>query len=324
MRESLRIVLGTRGSELARTQTKLVEDSLRAAWPELQIDTQIISTSGDKSGATVAVANFSGSQAGSLRHDSRAGRKGVFTREIEEALRQGEIDVAVHSAKDLPSETAAGLEIRATLPRASVEDLLLMKEPKNLATLAPSATIATGSVRRKHQLLRKRPDLRVVELRGNVPTRLRKLIDSDWDAIVLARAGLERLGCKLSSDSFDFERRCFHHEVLSTRDFVPAGGQGVIAIQVRNDDDAALRLIGPINHSETFSCLRAEREFLRLLQGDCNSPVGVFATIESEMITLRAQVFEESRTEPKTGFVYGKPEDLKTLANELIKIVKAH
>jgi hydroxymethylbilane synthase len=320
MRESQRIVLGTRGSELARAQTKLVEGALRGAWPELEVETKIIKTSGDRSGAIFQVANVSNSEAGSMRH----GRKGVFTREIEEALRHGEIDVAVHSAKDLPSETAAGLEIRVTLPRASVEDLLLMKEPKNLTTLAPSAIIATGSVRRKHQLLRKRPDLRVVELRGNVPTRLRKLIASDWDAIVLARAGLERLGCDLTSGSFDFEGRCFHHEVLSARDFLPAGGQGVIAIQVRNDDDAALRLIGPINHSETLSCLRAEREFLRLLQGDCNSPVGVFATIESEMMTLRAQVFDESRTEPKTGLVTGKPEDLKTLANELIKIVKAH
>ena len=146
------------------------------------------------------------------------------------------------------------------------------EEPKNLTTLAPSATIATGSVRRKHQLLRKRPDIRVVELRGNVPTRLRKLIDSDWDAIVLARAGLERLGCKLSSGSFDFEGRSFHHEVLSTRDFLPAGGQGVIAIQVRNDDDTALRFVDPINHSETlYVCARNENSAPTAVR--CNSPV---------------------------------------------------
>lgn len=301
MRGSQRIVLGTRGSKLARAQTRLVEQALRSAWPDADIETKIISTRGDESGATVPVAKISGSQTGSLRHYSGAGRKGFFTGEIERALQQGEIDVAVHSAKDLPSETTAGLEIRATLPRASVEDLLLMKEPKNLMTLSAQATIATGSVRRKHQLLRKRPDLRVVELRGNVPTRLRKLIESDWEAIVLARAGLDRLGCELSSTSFGFESDSFYYERLPTDDFLPAGGQGVIAIQVKKSDDVTLRLVDAINHSATLLCLRAEREFLRLLQGDCNSPVGVFATVEADAMTLRAQVFEEASVEPKTG-----------------------
>ncbi len=135
-------------------------------------------------------------------------------------------------------------------------------------------------------------DLQVVDLRGNVPTRLRKLIANDWEAIVLARAGVERLGYDLSRGSFVFEEASFHAEVLSSEDFLPAGGQGVIALQVRSGDDQAQKLVDRVNHLETFRCLQAEREFLRLLQGDCDSPVGVLAVINATTMKLSAQVFE--------------------------------
>jgi hydroxymethylbilane synthase len=153
-----KIVLGTRGSDLARGQARLVEKAIQSAWPELKIDTKIIVTKGDEPG---------GPPVGDLRQ----GRKGLFTAEIERALLAGDVDVAVHSAKDLPSETNPSVEIAAVLPRAPMDDMLVAKQPGGLASLREGATIATGSVRRKHQLSWKRPDLKVVDLRGNVPTR---------------------------------------------------------------------------------------------------------------------------------------------------------
>jgi len=282
-----KIVLGTRGSELARAQTRLVEQALRNAWPDVAIETRVIKTSGDKSPNEML--------------SPRAGRKGLFTREIEEALLRSEIDLGVHSAKDLPSACPSDVEICAALPRANVEDVLAIKTGTTLDTLAPEAKVATGSVRRKHQLLWKRPDLRIVDLRGNVPTRLRKLMENDWDGVVLARAGLERLDYDLSGRSLDFEGRSLAVEYLQSPDFLPAGGQGVIALEMRLGDAVTGVYARAISHLPSFSCLRAEREFLRLLQVDCNAPVGVLATIESGMMILRAQVFSESANEPKTG-----------------------
>src|SRR5260370_39248549 len=175
-----KIVIGTRGSELARAQAQIVEEALREEWPDLSIETKIVRTKGDESLSKTG--------------DLPRGRKGLFTAEIEKALLAGDVDLAVHSAKDLPSELTAGTEIAAVFPRAALDDVLVAKQPGGLASLRKGATIATGSVRRKHQLAWKHPGLVIVDLRGNVPTRLRKLAENDWDAIVLARAGLERLG----------------------------------------------------------------------------------------------------------------------------------
>jgi hydroxymethylbilane synthase len=305
-----KIVLGTRGSELARAQTRLVEEALRAAAPEFEVEIRVIETRGDKSGATFQVAHAERAQVENMRHAS--GRKGIFTREIEDALRRREIDAAVHSAKDLPSNSPPDLEICATLPRAAVDDILLIKNAASLTSLPAQATVATGSVRRKHQLQWKRPDLRILDLRGNVPTRLRKFIENDWDAMVLARAGLERLGHDLSQNILNFEGQALNLEHLSQDEFLPAGGQGVIAIQVRRDDPSATEWVQAIDHPPTLLCLRAEREFLRLLQVDCNAPVGVLATIASQVMTLRAQIFEEkegeTRGEVKTSLQEQEPE----------------
>jgi hydroxymethylbilane synthase len=297
-RRSQKIIVGSRGSELARRQTAMVETALRQAWPELEIVTQIISTRGDVRTAEPL--------------DPRAGRKGLFTGEIERALVSGEIDVAVHSAKDLPSEMTRGLELGAVLPRAPVEDVLIRK-----ALGEPEGTIATGSVRRQHQLRWKYPDAEVVELRGNVPTRLRKFLQSDWQAIVLARAGLERLGHDLTRGRFEFEGASLRAEILPSDDFLPAGGQGIIALQARCDDEHAKKIATAVNDQRTLWCLQAEREFLRLLQGDCGSPVGVLATIAGSKMTLRAQVFEPPRVEPRTARVEGEGSAPKKLAREL-------
>src|SRR5947208_6848631 len=217
------IVLGTRGSELARAQTLLVEEAIRRANPGITIETKIVATRGDKTRVI----------------DPRAGRKGLFTAEIERALLAGEVDVAVHSAKDLPSETSPGLEIAAVLSRAQINDVLISKHPRGLGSLPRGAAIATGSVRRRRQLLWQRADLRLIDLRGNVPKRLRKLAENDWDAIVLARAGLERLGRSPARNEISFEGRRFFSEILPSEVFLPAGGQGIIALPVRDNDQTA-------------------------------------------------------------------------------------
>jgi hydroxymethylbilane synthase len=291
-----KIVLGSRGSELARTQTALVVGALKKAWPQLEIATKIISTRGDMRTAE--------------RLDTKAGRKGLFTGEIERALAAGEIDVAVHSAKDLPSEMTQGLVLGAVLRRAPTNDVLITKEAGELR-----GQVATGSVRRQHQLRWKFPQLETVDLRGNVPTRLRKFLASDWHGVVLARAGLERLGFDVAAASFEFEGVSLHAEALSTDDFLPAGGQGVIALQVRADGERGI--VRGVNDTSTFSCLQAEREFLRLLQGDCGSPIGVLAAIDGSTMTMRAQVFEPPRVEPRSAQVEGDAAKPEKLAREL-------
>ena len=295
---SQKIILGSRGSELARRQTAMVEAALRQAWSDLAVVTQIISTRGDTRTAEPL--------------DPRAGRKGLFTGEIERALAAGEIDVAVHSAKDLPSEMTEGLELGAVFPRAAVEDVLIRRESGEAR-----GAIATGSVRRQCQLRWKYPEVEVIDLRGNVPTRLRKFLQSDWQAIVLARAGLERLGYDLAHGAFEFEGVSLRAEILSLDVFLPAGGQGSIALQVRSDDNAHKEIVRAVNHAETLLCLEAEREFLRLLQGDCGSPVGVLAAIAGANMTVRAQLFEPPRVEPREARVEGDASAPKKLAREL-------
>jgi len=299
--ENRKIVLGARGSELARAQSRLVENAIQGAHPDVAIETKIIATQGDKARVV----------------DPRAGRKGVFTAEIERALLAGEVDVAVHSAKDLPSETSPDAEIAAVLSRAPMEDVLVSKHLGGLACLPEGATVATGSVRRKHQMLWKRAALDVVDLRGNVPTRLRKLAENQWDAIVLARAGLERLGLSPSGAEISFEGRQFFLEILPCATFLPAGGQGIIALQVRIDDQSTKALLAVVNDRETLLCLQAEREFLRGLQGDCNCPVGVLAKIDNGKMKMRAQVFLGESATPREAKVEGVCDEGGKLAGEL-------
>lgn len=307
---SRKIVLGTRGSELARTQTRMVADRLRAQWEAVTIETSIIRTMGDESARKTK----------SL--DRPAGRKGLFTAAIERALLAHEVDLGVHSAKDLPSELNRGVEIAAVLPRGLVNDVLVAKQAGGLAALAGDAIIATGSVRRKHQINWQHPRVETVDLRGNVPTRLRKLAENNWDAIVLARAGLERLGLSLARNEINFEGGRFFVEILSPEIFLPAGGQGIIAIQVRGDDESSREIVDPINDRETLLCLRAEREFLRLLQCDCQSPVGVLAEMENGKMRLRAQIFEHGVASPREGSVEGPSENAEQLAAKLLKEIR--
>jgi hydroxymethylbilane synthase len=292
------IVLGTRGSELALTQTRMVEEALARTRPLVKVATEIIRTTGDPE--HVAPSEL----------DRREGRKGIFTAELERALMEKRIDVAVHSAKDLPSEMDNALTITAVLPRGAAEDLLLRKSTAH----APVATIATGSVRRQRQTRWSNPAARVVGLRGNVPTRLRKFIESDWDAIILARAGLERLG--FLPPEFEFEGQKLFAEILPPENFLSAGGQGIVALQTRAADWVAREIMSSIDDMETHLCLRAEREFLRLLQGDCDLPVGVHARFMTGEMALRVQLFGDALA-PKTA--RGRGNDPEKLAGEVFR-----
>jgi hydroxymethylbilane synthase len=301
-----KITLGTRGSELARAQTLLVENAIRTAHPSVAIETKIIVTRGDNAKVV----------------DFKAGRKGLFTAEIERALLAGEVDAAVHSAKDLPSQTSPGAQIAAVLPRASINDVLISKNSGGLASVPSGAIVATGSVRRQRQLNWKRADLKVVDLRGNVPTRLHKLAENEWDGIVLARAGLERLGFSPTRTEIDCEAGQFFFEILSREVFLPAGGQGIIALQIRADDQSTKALLESVNDPETLLCLQAEREFLSRLHGDCNFPVGVHATINNGKMKLRAQVFEGESPAPRQAEVDGGCDEGDTLAAELLRRIQ--
>ena len=271
-------VLGSRGSELALVQARTVAEALRQKCGILP-ETEIIRTSGDESAVAL---------------DRRAGRKGLFTAELERALIGRQIDFAVHSAKDLPSLVHDETKIAATLPRGAVEDLLITKVPLLIEQLPRGATVATGSIRRQRQLCWVRPDLEIVGLRGNVPTRLRKFVASDWDAIVLARAGVERLG--FSYEEFQFSGARLFSRILPVDQFLPAGGQGIIAVQTRAEDSNINEAISLIDDAETHRCLRTEREFLRLLQGDCELPIGALAIVANGEIELRVQFFGEAIT----------------------------
>jgi hydroxymethylbilane synthase len=303
-----KIILGTRGSELARAQAHLVEKAIQTVRPDAEIETRIVATQGDK--ALVVARQV-------------AGRKGLFTAEIERALLAGDVDVAIHSAKDLPSETNSGAEIAAVLPRASTDDVLVAKDLGGFVSLPHGATIATGSVRRKRQLLWKRPDLNVVDLRGNVPTRLRKLADNNWDAVVLAGAGLARLGLSLAHHAISFDDSQFFIEILPREIFLPAGGQGIIALQVRGNDQDIKAIAGLVNDRQTLLCLRAEREFLRLLHGDCNCPVGVLARIDDEKMKMKAQLFTDQAPRPREAAVDGARDEGKQLAKQLLNRLQA-
>ena len=301
-----KITLGTRGSELARAQTLLVEKAIQSAYPSMAIETKIIVTHGDN--ATVV--------------DLNAGRKGLFTAEIERALLAREVDVAVHSAKDLPSQTNPAAQIAAVLPRAPTNDVLISKHSGGLASIPCGATVATGSVRRQRQLHWKRPDLKLVDVRGNVPTRLRKLAENEWDGIVLARAGLERLGFSATRTETGFEGGQFFLEILPLELFVSAGGQGIIALQIRSNDQNTKAFLASVNDPDTLLCLQAEREFLSLLHGDCNFPVGVYATISNGRMKLRAQVFEGESPTPQQAEVDGASDEGDQLAAELLRKIE--
>ena len=270
--------IGTRGSELALAQARLAVDALQKAHSGLQCELRIIRTAGDQR-TDIPLSE--------VNKATGTGDKGVFIAAIEEALAAGEIDCAVHSLKDMPGALDPRFTLAAVLPRAAVEDVLVLREDADRAHLV----VATGSVRRAHLLQGLYPGCRTVPLRGNVATRLRRLAESaEANATLLARAGLERLG--YAHDAVEVAGRRLLLESLPTEDFPPALGQGVIALETRVEDAAATALVAAVNHASTHRCMRAERRFLDLLQADCSVPVGGLATEDAAgLMTLRITYF---------------------------------
>ena len=258
--------IGTRGSPLALAQARMVRAALAAALgiAEERIEQTIIRTTGD------AIQD---------RTLAQAGGKGLFTKEIEEALLAGTIDVAVHSAKDMPTALPEGLMIAAVLPREDARDAFISRRAKTLRELKPGAVVGTASLRRQAIVKRLRRDLEVVPLRGNVETRLRKLDDGGIDATLLALAGLKRLGLTQAATS-----------IFSAEEFLPAVGQGVVAIEARADDAATRALLQAINHDETAIALAAERAFLAVLDGSCRTPIAGHATLAAGRLSFRGLV----------------------------------
>ncbi len=269
------IKIGTRGSKLAMVQTHMVADALKAAHPELNVEIVEILTSGDWK-----------PEHGETRLSEAQGGKGLFAKEIERAIMDGSIDCGVHSMKDMPSFLPDGLVIDHMLPRADPRDAFLSEKYGSLDELPQGAKIGTSSLRRQAFVLEKRPDLEVLPIRGNVPTRIEKMKNGYADAIILAYAGLERLG--LVSEA---------REVWEADYMLPAAGQGAVGIEIRDNDRETRVLLDVLHDHKTGLCVSAERAALQILDGSCRSPIGAFATLEKGIMQLDVMVASEDGKE---------------------------
>jgi len=268
--------IGTRGSPLALAQARMVRARLAAVRgvDEERIALNIIRTTGD------VIQD---------RTLAQAGGKGLFTKEIEEALLADAIDLAVHSAKDMPTALPDGLMIAAVLPREDARDVFISRVAKTLQELRPGAVVGTASLRRQAIVKRLRPDLNVVPIRGNVDTRLRKLDEGVVDATLLALAGLKRLGLTHALTS-----------IFEIDEFLPAVGQGIVAIEARQNDSATRTLLDAINHAETATALIAERAFLAVLDGSCRTPIAGHAVIAAGRLRFRGLIAKPDGSESFT------------------------
>ena len=260
-----KFIIGSRGSELALWQANFIKSELEKNRIDILVEIEVIKTTGAKI-ADVAI--------------SKIGDKSLFTKELEHELLNNNIDIAVHSLKDLQTQLPKGLKLGAITKRHFVEDVLIAKEKDvTLKTIRKNAVVATGSLRRRSQLLNLRPDINVVELRGNVPTRIEKFSKSEWDAIILARAGVERLGLEKNISSF-----------IGKDEILPAVGQGALGIEIRESDKDARKILEPIHDQETYYAVLAERALLRTLEGGCQVPIGTYSEIKGNELFLKAYV----------------------------------
>ncbi|NLT52352.1 MAG: hydroxymethylbilane synthase [Ignavibacteria bacterium] len=254
MSDKTKIIIGSRGSALALWQSNFIKKEIENANPDVEIEIQLIKTMGDNI-LDVPLAKI--------------GDKGLFTKELENELLAGNIDIAVHSLKDLPTDLPKGLKLAAVTKRHNCEDVLITKNAGTaIETLPQGATVGTGSLRRKCQIKSIRPDLNVVDLRGNVPTRIKKFLQSDWEAIILARAGVERLNMEKYISS-----------VISVDQILPAVGQGALGIEIKKTNKAVEKILKSIHDDETFAAVTAERAFLKALDGGCQVPIGAYAQV---------------------------------------------
>ena len=293
-----KIVIGSRGSELALWQANFVKRELEKKNKNVKVEINIIKTKGDKI-LDVAL--------------SKIGDKSLFTKELEVELLAKRIDLAVHSLKDLQTQIPEGLKLAAVTKRHDVEDVLIARRKGiTIQSLPEYGVVATGSLRRRSQLLHLRPDLTVLDLRGNVPSRIKKFLESEWDAIILARAGVERLNLKKHISSF-----------ISTDEILPAVGQGALGIEIHSENKIAEEIIKSIHHEDTYKAVLAERALLRALEGGCQVPIGAFAEVKSSGLYLDALVGALDGSVTYRKKIRGSkkdPEKLgKTLAKDLLR-----
>jgi hydroxymethylbilane synthase len=298
-RKTASLRIGTRGSPLALAQAHMVREALAAAH------------SRDPAGIEIVTIRTSGDRIQD-RPLAESGGKGLFTKEIEEALLSGDVDLAVHSAKDLTTLLPAGLTIAACLRREDARDAFISRKADSLATLAKGATLGTASLRREAQVRRLRPDLNIVPLRGNVETRLRKLDEGAMDATILALAGLKRL-----------QRADAVTAILEPQDFLPAVGQGAIAIEVRETDDVTREALAGINHPTTLTALACERAFLAVLDGSCRTPIGGHAVVESDRLQFRGMIIRPDGGEAHETSRDGHVRDAAALGADAGRELKA-
>ena len=293
------LVIGTRGSPLALAQAHETQDRLAAAlgWETARLPLSVIKTTGD------AIQD---------RPLSEAGGKGLFTKELDIALLEGSIDLAVHSAKDLPTALPEGLVIAGYLPREDVRDAFISPRARDLHTLPAGAVVGSASLRRQAMVRRLRPDLSTTLLRGNVGTRLAKLEAGAFDATILALAGLNRLGLA-------------HHvtAVLDEEAFLPAVGQGAIALVTRAGDARVREAVDPILHAETGAALAAERAFLAVLDGSCRTPIAGHATVRGGRVAFRGLVLRPDGSESLESTGDGAVDDAAAVGREAGSAIKA-
>ena len=259
------LTIASRESALAMWQAEHIRDRLRALYPDLEVDILGMTTRGDQ------IMDVS---------LSKVGGKGLFVKELEIALEARRADLAVHSMKDVPMDLPEGFMLAAIGKREDPRDAFVSNRFKYLSDLPPGARVGTSSLRREAQLRARYPHLTVLPLRGNVGTRLRKLDENQFDAILLAAAGLKRLGLG--------ERIC---SLLNVEDSIPAVGQGALGIEIHSDDDSALaKLLSPLNHPETAACVRAERQVSRVLGGSCQVPLGAYAVMQQRQLHIQGFV----------------------------------
>lgn len=293
MKSTRPLRVGTRGSKLALIQAQWVASRLAGIHPSLKIVLVPIKTKGDRILSSPV---------------SRLGGKGLFVKEIEEALLSGRVDIAVHSMKDLPGQMPEGLMIGAVPPREEPFDVLISRDGLRLHELPPQSKLATSSLRRRAQVLHLRPDIQVVDIRGNVDTRIRKLREENTaiDALILAAAGIKRMGLWKEVT-----------EVLAPDVFIPAVGQGALAIQVRKDDPATRDIIAPLNDPISAGCVRAERAFLEALGGGCQIPVGALASVAGEVLHICGIVAGPDGSPSYRGSLSGSAADPESLGLSL-------
>lgn len=292
-----RIVIGTRGSKLALYQANWTADVLRTAYPQKEVVIKEIKTKGDKI-LDVAL--------------SRIGDKGLFVKELENELLNGEIDLAVHSMKDLPTELAAGLVLGAVSQREDVRDALVSPKGFKLDSLPEGAVVGTSSLRRKAQLLAYRPDLQIKDLRGNVDTRLRKLDEGLYEAIVLAAAGLKRLGL---SERIE--------ELIPPEISLPAVGQGAVGLEIRSNDQDIKSVLTCFHVPEVYQSVLAERSFLKVLEGGCQIPVGALAKVKDGQLTIQGVIAGLDGKTVIREAVSGSVDEAESLGRQLAKAVLA-